>query len=158
MAVIVLFSTMSFSVDMHYCGDHLVDFSLFEKVDTCMMKAEITKSSTQCAVMEMEMDCCTDVEVIIEGKDNLKLSFDQLTFDQQLFVASFTCSYIDLFKRFDENVVPFKDYLPPPLIRDVQILDQTFLIWFLNFRKFSPTANAALGLNLFYVLFSQHFF
>ncbi len=34
MALIVLFSTMSFSVDIHYCGDHLVDFSLSEKVDT----------------------------------------------------------------------------------------------------------------------------
>ena len=26
MAVVVLFTTMSFTVDMHYCGDSLVDF------------------------------------------------------------------------------------------------------------------------------------
>ncbi len=128
MAFIVLFSTMSFSVDMHYCGDHLVDFSFSQKVDTCIMKAEMTESSSACTVMEMEMDCCSDVEIVFEGQEDLKVSFDQLSFDQQVFVASFVCSYIDLFEGFDENVVPFKDYSPPPLIRDIQILDQTFLI------------------------------
>ncbi|MFS4416030.1 HYC_CC_PP family protein [Maribacter sp. 2307ULW6-5] len=128
MALIVLFSTMSFSVDMHYCGDHLVDFSLYDKVDTCMMKAEMTKTSGSCEVMEMEMDCCTDVKVVVEGQDDLKISFDQLTFDQQVFVASFVYSYISRFEGFNKDVVPFKDYAPPPLIRDVQILDQTFLI------------------------------
>jgi len=128
MALIVLLSTMSFSVDMHYCGDHLVGFSLSEKVDTCMMKAETSKSSSECAVVDMDMDCCSDVEVVIEGQDDVKVSFDQFTFEQQVFVASFVYSYINLFEGLDEKVVPFKDYAPPPLIRDIQILDQTFLI------------------------------
>lgn len=128
MALLLLFSTMSFSVDMHYCGDHLVDFSLFEKVETCMMKFEMSKSSNECALMEMEMNCCSDVELIIDGQDELKISFDQLNFDQQLFVASFIYTYINLLDGFDEKVIPFKEYSPPPLIRDVQVLDQTFLI------------------------------
>lgn len=130
MAFLVLFSTMSFTVDMHYCGDHLVDFSLTEKVDTCLMKAEMTKTSTSCSMMDMkmEMDCCSDVEVVFEGQDDLKLSFDQLSFDQQIFLVSFVYSYLNRFEGFDENIIPFKDYSPPPLIRDVQILDQTFLI------------------------------
>ncbi len=128
MALVVLFSTISFSVDMHYCGDHLVDFSISDSVNTCMMKAEMSKSTSDCEVPDMEMDCCSDVEVVIEGQEELKVSFDQLSFDQQLFVTSFIYSYLNLFEGFDENVVPFKDYSPPPLIRDVQILDQTFLI------------------------------
>ncbi len=128
MALIVLFSTMSFSLDMHFCGDYLVDFSLFENVDTCTMKAKMSTSSKDCAMMETEMDCCTDVEVIQQGQDNLKISFDQITFDQHAFVVSFVYSYINLFEGIDENIVPFKDYAPPPLIRDIQILDQTFLI------------------------------
>lgn len=128
MALIVLFSTMSFTVDMHYCGNHLVDFSLFDNVDTCMMKAKIAKSSRDCSMMEMGMDCCTDVEVVLQGQDDLKISFDQLTFDQQIFVTSYIYSYIDIFEGLVENIVPFKDYWPPPLIRDILILDQTFLI------------------------------
>ncbi len=128
MALIVLFSTMSFSVDIHYCGDHLVDFSLSEKVDTCMMKAEILNSTSECAVMDMGMECCSDIEIVIEGKDDLKISFDQLNFEQQLFATSFVYAYISLFEVIEENSVPFKDYSPPPLIRDIQILDQSFLI------------------------------
>lgn len=128
MAIVVLFSTMSFSVDMHYCGDHLVDFSVLDKVDTCMMKAEMSKPSSSCAVMNMKMDCCTDVEITIEGQDDLKITFDQVTYEQQLFLASFVYSYSNLFEELDENVISFRDYLPPPLIRDIQILDQTFLI------------------------------
>ena len=130
MALLVLFSTMSFTVDIHYCGDHLVDFSFAQKVDTCLMKAEMSKPQSQCSMMDMEMEmgCCSDVEVIFEGQDDLKLSFDQLSFDQQIFLTSFVYSYVNLFEGFDENIIPFKDYAPPPLIRDVQVLHQTFLI------------------------------
>lgn len=130
MALIVLLSTMSFSVDMHFCGDHLVDFSISDKVDNCLMKAEKSETSSSCEIMEMvnEMNCCSDVEVTIEGQDDLKISFDRFTFDQQQFVYSFTYSLITLFQGKDDNIIPFKDYVPPPLLRDVQILDQTFLI------------------------------
>lgn len=130
MAFMVLFSTMSFSLDMHYCGDHLVDFSFTQKVDTCLMKAEMSKTSTSCSMMDMkmEMDCCSDVEVVFEGQEELKISFDQFSFEQQMFVATFIFTYINRFWGVDENIIPFKDYAPPPLIRDVQVLHQTFLI------------------------------
>ena len=128
MSLVVLFSTMSFSVDMHFCGEHLVDFSLSDKVDTCMMAADMSKTNSSCATMDMEMNCCSDIEVVIEGQDDLKIAFDQLTFDQQQFLVSFTTAYINIFEGLDENVIPYRDYAPPPLIRDVQILDQTFLI------------------------------
>lgn len=128
MALIVLFSTMSFSVDMHYCGEHLVDFSLSEKVDTCLMKAEMSKTSSSCEVLEIDMDCCSDVEVVVKGQEDLNISVDSLTFDQQLFVASFVYAYINLFEGAQEKAIPFREYDPPPLIRDVQVLDQTFLI------------------------------
>lgn len=130
MALIVLLSTMSFSVDMHFCGDHLVDISMFDKVDTCMMRAEKSKSSSSCEIIEIEteMNCCSDIEVTIEGQDDLKISFDNLTFEQQQFVFSFAYSFISLFETTEKNITPFRYYVPPPLLRDVQILDQTFLI------------------------------
>ncbi len=128
MALTVLLSTMSFSVDMHYCGDHLVDFSLFDTVDTCMMKSEVSKTSSSCELMKLEMSCCSDVEISFQGQDDLKVSFDQLSFDQQLFITSFSYSYVYLFQNLNENAVSYTDYAPPPLIRDIQVLDQTFLI------------------------------
>ncbi|MDC6405705.1 MULTISPECIES: HYC_CC_PP family protein [Maribacter] len=128
MALLVLFSTMSFTVDMHYCGDHLVDFSLSRNVDTCLMNAKMTKSPSDCPMMEMKMDCCSDEEVVFEGHDDLKLSMDHFSFDQHVFIVSFVYAYISLFEGFEADEVYFKDYSPPPLIRDVQVLHQTFLI------------------------------
>lgn len=128
MALLVLFSTLSFSVGMHFCGDSLVDFALFESVDTCGMEAVPSKASTSCDTMEMDMDCCSDVAFVVEGQQELKLSFDTLTFEQQVFVTSFFYTYPGLYRGPSTHSPFFKDYAPPPLIRDVQILDQTFLI------------------------------
>jgi len=126
MALLVLFSTMSFTVDMHYCGDQLVDFSFSENAKNCMMQAGHSNATGENSVMEM--DCCTDLEIIMKGQDDLKISFDQFTFEQQIFISTFYYTYVNLFEAVDKNLDSFKEYSPPPLIRDIQILDQTFLI------------------------------
>lgn len=125
MAVVVLLSTMSFSVDMHYCGDMLVDFSIMEQVKTCGME----KVKTDCENTTVaEKSCCTDAQLNVEGAESTKVSFDQLSFDQQVFVATFTYSYINLFQGIDSNKFSYKDYSPPFVKQNVQVLHQTFLI------------------------------
>ena len=128
MALLVLFSTMSFRVDMHYCGDHLVDFSFFDGAATCGMDASMSEQSDGHGMVAMDMDCCSDVQIVLDGQDHLKISFDQFSFEQQVFITSFAYTYFYRFEDVDKNIVPFKAYSPPPLIRDVQVLDQTFLI------------------------------
>lgn len=128
MALVVLFTTTSFSVDMHYCGDHLMDFSLSGDVERCMMQPQISHEMANCAMMEIKMDCCSDVELSVTGQDDLQISFDQLSFEKQLFITSFVYTYSCLFESRHQEKLRFKDYSPPPLIRDVQVLDQTFLI------------------------------
>jgi hypothetical protein len=128
MALLVLLSTLSFSVGMHFCGDHLVDFSLFESAEACAMAPEPAATASSCEKLEMDMDCCSDVAFVVEGQQELNLSFDPLTFEQQLFFTSFVYTCLSLFEGPSEYTPHFKDYAPPPLIRDVQILDQTFLI------------------------------
>lgn len=126
MATIVLFTTMSFTVDMHYCGETLVDFSLSQNAHTCGMEAE--QKTADCHIEITEDSCCTDKQVVIEGQDELKISFDTLNFEQQTFVATFYYTYINLFDGLDTNVIPFRDYKPPLLIRDIQRLHETYLI------------------------------
>jgi len=128
MALLVLFSTLSFSVGMHFCGDSLVDFSLFESAEACAMIGEPEQTASSCEKMQMDLDCCTDVAFVVEGQQELNPSFEPLTFEQQLFVTSFVYSWVSLFEGPSEDTPHCKDYAPPPLIRDVQILDQTFLI------------------------------
>lgn len=126
MAFLVLFSTMSFSMDMHFCGDMLVDFKLFQEADSCQMAMDMP--SMDMTGDDTEMECCSDVELLVPGQDDLQLSFDDLSFEQQTFIVAFTITYSNLFLGIDKHSTPFEEYSPPLLIRDVQILDQTFLI------------------------------
>lgn len=126
LALIVLLSTVSFTVDSHYCGGILVDSSLFGHVETCGMEVQQQSTSSKCDISKK--DCCNDEQVIVKGQDTLKISFDKLEKDQQLFVATFIHTYINLFFESQADFNSYKDYSPPPLIRDIQVLDQTFLI------------------------------
>ena len=126
LALLVLVSTFSFTIEKHFCGDLLVDQAVFSKVKDCGMS-----SHNMDAMMASEMlsdSCCTNTHQAIDGQDELKISFDNLRFDQQVFVAAFTFSFIELFEGTPELVIPFKDYSPPILVTDIHLLDQVFLI------------------------------
>ena len=125
MAIVVLFSTMSFTIDMHYCGDTLVDSAIFQNAETCGMEME-NSSIEGCSVKVK--DCCSDEQLVLDGQDELKISFDKLTFDQQVFVASFVYAYINLFEGLEENASSYRDYVPPLVIRQIYKLDETYLI------------------------------
>ncbi|TKD65168.1 hypothetical protein FBT53_06470 [Flavobacterium sp. ASW18X] len=127
MAFVVLFTTLSFTVDMHYCGDSLVDFSFFTKAKTCgMEKAQPSKGCENPTLSKKS--CCSNQKILKEASDDLKTSFDKLNFEQQTFVATFFFSYINLFEGLGDKVIPTKDYSPPFIERDVQILYETYLI------------------------------
>lgn len=126
MALIVLFSTFSFTISEHYCGDELVNSSLLSKAKPCSMENQNT-SSNSCKTIEKKK-CCSDEQINIEGQDELNSPLQILSCDQQLFIASFVHSYISLFKESREQLVPFRDYSPPFIVQDIQVLDETYLI------------------------------
>lgn len=121
MALLVLFSTMSFTVDKHFCGSFLVDQAVFSEAQTCHMKAAPEG-------MTSEKDCCDEQKVLVEGQKDLKISFDDLEIPQQVFIAGLTFSYLSLFEGIEQQSIPFADYSPPILVYDIHLLDQTFLI------------------------------
>lgn len=125
LALLVLLSTMSFTVDKHFCGEMLVDRAVFSEAKSCGMHDDNSTSSEK---PNPEDICCSKQQVSIEGQDELSLSYDELDLQQQVFLASFTYSYIKLFEGQPKQVIPFKHYSPPLLVRDVQLLDQVFLI------------------------------
>lgn len=126
MALLVLSSTFSFTVASHYCGDTLVDSSIFGHAETCGMQVKKAVSKTDCDISDKS--CCTDEQKLVEGQDTLKTSFDKLEKEQKRFVAIFVSSYVQLFESEEVDNGWEKNYIPPPLVRDVQVLDQTFLI------------------------------
>lgn len=117
LALLVLFSTLSFTVDKHFCGSFLVDKAVFSEADTCGMDMENATDN-----------CCTNEKVVIEGQDELKHTLGTLDFEQQIFITSFGLSYQNLFETLSNEVISYKDYSPPLLVTNIQLMDQVFLI------------------------------
>ncbi len=125
-AFVVLFSTMSFTVNMHYCGNTLVDTAIFHQVKTCGMETQAPSNADECAITKN--NCCSDQQIAVEGQDELQLSFNTVSFEQQKIVASFDYIYIALFEGLEKNVSLYEEYKPPLVIRCIYKIDETYLI------------------------------
>ncbi|NQX85005.1 MAG: hypothetical protein HRT67_03745 [Flavobacteriaceae bacterium] len=124
MALLVLCSTLSLTIEKHYCGGVLIDVAVFNDLQKCKMETE------EIALEQItHKKCCVDEVQFLEGQDELKISdFDNLDFDTQLFLTTFSVSYVNLFEGLPQHVIPHKHYTVPKLIEDRQVLDQVFLI------------------------------
>lgn len=124
MAFLVLFSTVSITIESHMCGGVLVDVSVFTEVEKCKMEAfEMEQISI------LKENCCTDQLEVLKGQDDLKLTyFEDWHIDQQFFISTFIYSFTNLFEYLPTQIIPHKDYSPPNLITDIHMLDQVFII------------------------------
>ena len=120
MAFLVLLSTVSFTVDKHFCGEILVDLAVFSEAQSCGMHADMPASA--------EDECCEEEKILVEGQKDLKMTFEDLDLEQQVFLAAFTWSYPQLFEGDAQAEVPFFHYKPPLLVYDIHLLDETFII------------------------------
>ncbi len=126
LACLVLFSTLSFSVEKHYCGQFLVDTALFSKAKDCGMEKMSLPDNMDTEVTTKS--CCKDEIVVIEGQDELKKPFEKLNLSQQIFIITFTISYLERFITSDKESIGFKEYSPPKLVKNIHVLHETYLI------------------------------
>ena len=121
-AFLVLFSTFSFTVEKHYCGDFLVDVSFTGKTEGCGMKMDAV-------AITKKKNCCKDEVQKIEGQDKLQHnSIDKIDFQKRQFLTAFFVSYTDLFIENESENIFYKDFSPPDIPLDYQVLYQSFLI------------------------------
>ncbi|MCM4158464.1 hypothetical protein FHG64_12835 [Antarcticibacterium flavum] len=125
LALLVLFSTTSFTVQKHFCGTFLVDASVFGKAESCSLHAQKPLSPT---IESLEEGCCNEEKSTVEGQDELQLPLNILDLDEQVFLVSYLFSFGQFFQGKKRQVVPFKNYCPPLLVYDIQLRNQIFLI------------------------------
>ncbi len=125
MAFVVLLSTMSFTVNMHYCGDELVETVIFHKAEGCGMEME-NPSTKGCAIIKKK--CCNDQQIAVDGQNELHTQVDAVSLEQQVFLASFIYTYTNLFEALEENVSPYAVYEPPLVINQIFKIDESYLI------------------------------
>ena len=73
MSFVVLFSTTSFAITKHYCGDTLIDTAVFNKAETCGMEMDLDSTVEGCSVIKE--NCCNDEQILIDGQDEVQIQF-----------------------------------------------------------------------------------
>lgn len=99
LAFLVLFSTFSFTVEKHYCGNHLVDTAIFSQAKKCGgIGAE--------DISYVKKPCCKDIVVIIEGQDELTVKdFQSIEKDTYTTLVSYVLSYTFLFETVAKPII-----------------------------------------------------
>ena len=128
LAFMVLFSTFSFTVDMHYCGDTLVDTALFTKAESCGMQMDkiVENTTDQCSITKK--DCCSEKQIVVTGQHDIKTDTFLFTPVTQLFLNAFVYTYVNRFEATVNQAVPFQNYIPPIVVKDIHKLDESYLI------------------------------
>lgn len=124
LSLVVLFSTMSFTIDRHYCGDTLVDVAYFGKADDCGGAMKMKKASQKI----QKKKCCKNEVEVIESTTFDKEKLTKLTLQKVEFVVFHLYSYINSYQEISLEKEFYKDFSPPDLEQNIQVLHQTFLI------------------------------
>ena len=122
LALLVLLSTVSWTVDKHICMGKVVDIAFFAEADTCGMNMGIDTSIVS------ERSCCDDETFTLQGQEDLKITFFDLDLEQQVFLVAYTYSYLTISHEIDTTSITYIGHPPPLLDKDYQVLYETFLI------------------------------
>lgn len=133
LALLVLVSTQSYSINSHYCGNILVDKSFVKPAKKCAMHQTATPS---CAPHEKEQhlppnqddDCCDDEFEILQGQDELKHHEVSSHLPSPSLIAAFIYTFFAT-KVVEEGTVTTHYKSPPLLIqRDTHAFYQVYII------------------------------
>ncbi|NGZ90593.1 HYC_CC_PP family protein [Psychroflexus maritimus] len=126
LALLVLVSTQSYSVNSHYCSNILVDKAIMKPAKKCEMHGEKTHSEQKHEHKKDE--CCDDEVELIKGQDQLKIQSSDFELPLPIFVEAFVFTFFSTtYFETEVNTTIYED--PPPLLqRDFQTLYQVFLI------------------------------
>jgi hypothetical protein len=128
LALLVLVSSSSFMVNMHFCGGQMQSVSLIEDADACPMEIQLPPCHRKMEIKKT--GCCEDKHVAFEGKDfNAKVQdFSLLNWQAINWVDSLPVimEVVQLNEALAlSNHTPYK---PPIVERDIPVLVQSFLI------------------------------
>ncbi|MFY0629786.1 MAG: hypothetical protein JXR05_05355 [Flavobacteriaceae bacterium] len=126
LALVILLASNSYAITSHFCGQELVAVSYFGNDLNCGM--EIAGDDCD-EIPKVTKDCCSTLLTLVESEDFNTTTEIEKYQQQVVFVTSFVLSYINLFQEpllLEKEIL--KDFSPPDVEQDIQVLYQTFLI------------------------------
>lgn len=123
MAVLVMFSTVSVTVEKHYCKDHLVDVAIFGKAKKCGPESDGSTKNT------IAKTCCQDTLEVFQGQDKLHKADFSINIEKPvLLYTTMVFEYTIQNNTTIVNIPLPQHYIPPNPEVNLQVLHQTFLI------------------------------
>lgn len=128
LTALVLFSSVSFTVEKHLCGGQVFSESVFGKAEKCGME------DGYCAIENSngsfsKKSCCKDEIQLINGSVFKSESTSKLHNKQQQNLFAFTLLDYSIFPPINNSrIIQFHHYFPPPLTNNFDILYQVFRI------------------------------
>ena len=137
--LIVLLSSMSFTIDGHYCDGELQNLSVLGKAEVCSMAKQQSDKEVYCPVHKKMMtmptsdedknDCCENKTIFVDAEDDLKeqpinhVEVEQL----QNFVIAFVSVFYTKISIDQQSIQKFS-YQSPFIIRNIYALSEVFLL------------------------------
>lgn len=139
LALLMLSTSVSFALDVHYCGGQLKSVGFFTSAKACSgeMKTATgpscrhTDGSIHTAQASLQQKkCCQNRTLHVESaQDRITQSNDlALSKPLQQFVAAFVQAFFNIHVDSAFQSVPFAQYRPPLIPRDIPVLIQSFLL------------------------------
>ncbi len=136
LSTLLLVSSSSYAVDLHYCQGHLSGLSLFGETSSCHDGPEAEKkgcSSHKSDIAASDTDpCCNNLPVVIEDSEIDNISPQIVTAEDVVFMLPsvvFIYSFL-LGESLDIVINDDPVYMtdPPIISRDIPVLYESFLI------------------------------
>ena len=125
-ALAIVLSTMSFTVEKHVCRGEVTDVAYFEEAEGCGME-EVVCDEDISTEQVRQTPCCDTVNDLIEGNENEQQAQKSFELKDAKMILAFVLSYLDLLEPVVEPVVAQNN--SPPLVKtNIQALYQTYLI------------------------------
>ncbi len=140
LALLIFFSSSGLAIDVHFCNGDFKRMNIFGKAKTCAEVATCSMScgsNTQdkvtptsiCSIDDLHIGCCENqtFELNLEFEASELISSAYSSLDQSIKGVYYVKSPNEI-KNNQNYSHGFITYLSPPLIPEIQILYQTFLI------------------------------
>lgn len=128
LALLVVFSTFSFTIEKHFCGETLVGKAVFSSAKKCSSEMHTCVAKESGHMNTKKDSCCSNKQENIIGQDELKTSSSSFDFLQFNYIIPFILILGNFLYELPFQEISQKYYKPPLLFADVQVIYQIFLI------------------------------
>ncbi|WKN44801.1 HYC_CC_PP family protein [Tunicatimonas pelagia] len=131
LALLILISSVGFSVNMHFCMGELVSVSLFGEAEPCAMAASEPSCHASDTAKISKMDCCQDSSFSVKSEAEAATSYT-VEIPRSALTSLVLLPFLPLDFLLPTTSIltdyPYLAYKPPLLSQDVPVLVQSLLI------------------------------